>query len=606
MRRRAPHDAQATPTRTGSSSTTQGPNRSPEDGTEAGMSDTVSASGSEEEPERRVDYMPLGEIGAAPRNPKRHAGPEIQTSLARFGVAELPLLDERTGRLVAGHGRLDQLAEMRRTGQAPPRYIKVDPDSGEWLVPVQRGWASADDTAAEAYLVASNHLTTKGGWDRDGLGELLVDINAADPALLLATGFTDEDLAALLAGGDAGAGGGGGGGGGARLTDDDDIPEKRAEVITRDGDLWLLGPHRLVCGDTTDPDTVARLFDGTPGVFGAAPYPPAVMMHADPPYGMGKEADGVANDNLYGDKLDAFQQLWWSAWREHWAPNGSAYVWGNAPDLWRWWWAGGLSDDAELMVRNEIVWDKETAPGMRSAGEHSYVTATERCLLVFRGQQFLANQNKDEYWEGNEPLRLYVVGQIAAAGWTNKDVNRLTGTHMAGHWTGKSQFHAISRHHYDTLRDAAAGRAFPLEYDEMFAHVFPELRAGANEHRRTLSAELRDMRTYFDNAHDVMTDVWRFGRVVGEERFGHATPKPVAMCERAMLTSSRPGDVIGVPFAGTGPEFIAGDHLGRVVVAAEITPAYVDIICRRYQAHTGVKPERVRPDGSREPVDFGA
>lgn len=540
---------------------------------------------------RWVEYMRLPDIAAAPRNPKRHAGGDIRNSLGRFGLAELPTVDERTGRLVAGHGRLDQLTEMRRTGSNPPRYVRID-DDGEWLVPVERGWSSDDDDAAAAYLVTSNNLTSKGGWDRDELGEMLTEINAVDHSLFLTTGFTDEALEALFA---DPAGTGGGGGGGARLTDDDDIPDKQVDVVTRTGDLWHLGPHRLICGDTTDPAVVARLFAG---------LPPAVLIHADPPYGMGKEADGVANDNLYGPKLDEFQGRWWAAWREHWAENGSAYVWGNAPDLWRWWWAGGLGDDRDLMVRNEIVWDKETAPGMRAAGEHSYVTATERCLLTFRGEQFLGNQNKDEYWPGFEPLRAWMCQQRDAAGWSNKDINRITGTYMAGHWTGQSQFHVISRDHYETLAAAAGGKAFTEDYDALFDRLFPDLRQGGNAHRRDLSAEMRAKRTYFDNTHDVMTDVWRFGRVVGEERFGHATPKPVAMVERAILTSSREGAVVAVPFGGTGPEWIAGDHLGRVVVGAEITPAYVDVICRRYQAHTGVKPELVRPDGTREPIDF--
>lgn len=562
--------------------------------------------------ERRVEYMPLAEIGAAPRNPKRHAGPEIQNSLARFGVAELPLLDERTGRLVAGHGRLDQLAEMHRTGQAPPRYIKVDPDSGQWLVPVQRGWESESDEDAEAYLIASNHLTTKGGWDRDELGDLLTGLAQVDHSLFLATGFSEDDLAALLAGSHPGEHSDGAGGGGARLTDDDDIPEQPADPITRPGDLWYLGPHRIVCGDTTDPETVARLFAATPGVSGAGPLPAAVMIHADPPYGMGKEADGVANDNLYGPKLDRFQQLWWNVWREHWAANGSAYVWGNAPDLWRWWWAGGWGEDPDLMVRNEIVWDKsiENNPTLRvcgynTAADHKF-TASERCLLVFRGEQFFGSGDLTTYWEGFEPLRGWMCAERDRAGWTNKTINDLTGTHMAGHWTGKSQFQIISRRHYETLAEAAGGRAFTEGYDALFDRLFPDLREGGNSHRRDLAAEMRERRTFFDNAHDVMTDVWRFGRVVGEDRFGHATPKPVAMCERAILTSSRPGDVIAVPFAGTGPEVIAADHLGRVAVAAEITPAYVDVVCRRFQAHTGVKPERVRPDGTREPVDFSA
>jgi DNA modification methylase len=568
---------------------------------------------------RRIEYMSLDSIDPATRNPKRHAGEQIQSSLARFGMAELPLLDERTGRLVAGHGRLTQLIEMRRTGQAPPRHVRVDPDTGEWLMPVQRGWASADDAAAEAYLVASNHLTTLGGWDRDELGDLLRGLDQVDHSLYLSTGFTDDQLAGLVGAGgfDTGSSDGAGGdhtgqeardatttsGPRPRLTGDDAIPDRPDAPITRTGDLWHLGPHRIVCGDTTDPETVARLFADVSG----RRLPAATMLFADPPYGMGKEADGIANDNLYRAELDAFQQRWWAAWRKHWADNGCAYVWGNAPDLWRWWWTGGLSDDPDLMVRNEIVWDKGDVPGMRAPGSQCYATASERCLLVFRGRQFLDSGTVDTWWEGHEPLRAWFCAQRDIMGWTGTDMDRICGlNHMASHWTGRSQFVIISEGQYTKLRDAAAGKAFTPTYTELLGVLFPGLAERSREVRAERQRAMEKSRTWFDATHDAMTDVWRFARVKGEDRYGHATPKPVAMVERAILTSSRPADVIAVPFAGTGPEYIAADHLGRVAVGAEITPAYVDVVCRRFQAHTGIKPERQRPDGTREPVDFAS
>ena len=71
----------------------------------------------------------------------------------------------------------------------------------------------------------------------------------------------------------------------------------------------------------------------------------AVLCHADPPYGMGKEREGVANDNLYGEKLDAFQMAWWSVARAHLEDNASVYIWGNAEDLWRLWYVGGLQQE---------------------------------------------------------------------------------------------------------------------------------------------------------------------------------------------------------------------------------------------------------------------
>lgn len=146
---------------------------------------------------RRVEYLPLGEVAQADVNPKRHHGHGIAASIQRFGLAELPLVDERTGRLVAGHGRLAQAQAMYDTGQTPPDGVRVD-DGGGWLLPVIRGWSSRSDAEASAYLVASNQLTIAGGWDEVELVDILGDL--AELGLLELTGFTEDDRAALAAG----------------------------------------------------------------------------------------------------------------------------------------------------------------------------------------------------------------------------------------------------------------------------------------------------------------------------------------------------------------------------------------------------------------------
>ena len=85
--------------------------------------------------DRYVDYLPLDEIQAAPRNPKGHDGAGINRSINHHGLAELPLIDERIGRLVAGHGRHEQLTAMRDAGNDAPDGVKVD-DDGTWHMPV--------------------------------------------------------------------------------------------------------------------------------------------------------------------------------------------------------------------------------------------------------------------------------------------------------------------------------------------------------------------------------------------------------------------------------------------------------------------------------------
>ncbi|WP_433067346.1 hypothetical protein [Dactylosporangium sp. CS-033363] len=139
--------------------------------------------------------MRLPSIRPAETNPKEHHGDGIRASLVEHGLAESPLLDERTGRLIAGHGRIDQLRDLAAAGGTPPDDVHVDVD-GVWLVPVQRGWASKSAAHAKAYLAASNQLTIAGGWDLDALGVMLLDVDEA--GLLDASGFDRSELDAIL------------------------------------------------------------------------------------------------------------------------------------------------------------------------------------------------------------------------------------------------------------------------------------------------------------------------------------------------------------------------------------------------------------------------
>jgi hypothetical protein len=147
--------------------------------------------------ERHLTYMRVDELPPAPKNPKGHSLDEIEASMDRFGFIEPVLLDERTGKLVGGHGRLEALGQRWGRGDAPPAGVVVDGD-GTWLVPVVRGWSSADDREAEAALVALNQLTTKGGWaDPAGLHDILDGLRHGPG--LDGVGFTPVDVDSLLA-----------------------------------------------------------------------------------------------------------------------------------------------------------------------------------------------------------------------------------------------------------------------------------------------------------------------------------------------------------------------------------------------------------------------
>lgn len=146
--------------------------------------------------EIRVEYMPLLELKAAPRNPKQHAIDVIDRSIERFGYVQPPTLDERSQSIVAGHGRLEALNAMKAAGRTPPARIVVRED-GEWMVPVLRGITFANDAEAEAYLLADNRASEVGGWDDEELRDMLRDITVQGGSLE-GVGFSQEEIAAMV------------------------------------------------------------------------------------------------------------------------------------------------------------------------------------------------------------------------------------------------------------------------------------------------------------------------------------------------------------------------------------------------------------------------
>jgi DNA modification methylase len=345
---------------------------------------------------------------------------------------------------------------------------------------------------------------------------------------------------------------------------EDEIPEQ-VEPKSKLGDVWQLGKHRVMCGDSTSVDDVAKLMRGDV----------ANLIHADPPYGMGKEKDGVKNDNLYADKLDKFQMQWFQAFRPHVADNAGVYIWGNAEDLWRLWYLGGLKDFERITFRNEIVWSKYIEGSMKPTKiemMRSYVNYTERCLFLMLGEQGF-NNNADNYWDGWDSIRNYLNGEMDKCGGRSNWTNAL-GNQMGGHYFTKSQWTFPTKEAYEKLQQFAEGKGFKREYDE-------------------LKREFYSTRSFFDNTHDNMTDTWIFPSVKNEDRHGHATPKPVEMMARVMRSSLPDGGLCVEPFGGSGSTLIGAEQTGRVCYTMELTPAYVDVIIARWEKLTGQTAELI-------------
>ena len=121
-----------------------------------------------------IEYLPLSEIVEADSNPKDHDIGQIYQSIKRFGFTQPIMMNENTGKLLAGHGRLQTLQQMKQASEKTPNRIKEKDD--EWLVPVLKGISFEDDMEAQAYLIADNRLTELGGWNTGELVETLQDL----------------------------------------------------------------------------------------------------------------------------------------------------------------------------------------------------------------------------------------------------------------------------------------------------------------------------------------------------------------------------------------------------------------------------------------------
>ena len=187
---------------------------------------------------------------------------QIAASIKEFGFTN-PVLIDGEGGIIAGHGRV---LAARKLSMADVPCLRL---------------SHLTETQKRAYVIADNKLALNAGWDDEMLATEFADLTAEGFDLEL-TGFTLDEIDALtpeqIPEG---------------LTDEDAVPEVQAEPISKLGDVWLLGKHRLMCGDSTSIDAVETLMDGSK----------ADMVFTDSPYGMsygGGRAQGNHSLNKRG------------------------------------------------------------------------------------------------------------------------------------------------------------------------------------------------------------------------------------------------------------------------------------------------------------------
>src|SRR5574337_793106 len=238
-----------------------------------------------------IEHLALARLIPYARNSRTHRPAQIgrvAASIREFGFST-PVLSDVAGGIIAGHGRV---VAARQLGLAEVPCIRL---------------AHLTEAQKRAYVIADNKLALNAGWDHELLALEFKDLAARDYDLDL-TGFGEDEIGKLLAELDATPEG---------QADADEVPEPLPEAISQPGDIWLLGRHRLMCGDSTKSETLAALHDGQH----------ADMVFTDPPYWVAYEDTNagkaskaskarkkshIANDALSDDAQAAF---WLAAFR---------------------------------------------------------------------------------------------------------------------------------------------------------------------------------------------------------------------------------------------------------------------------------------------------
>jgi len=187
---------------------------------------------------------------------------QIAASIREFGFTNPVLIDEANN-LIAGHGRV--LAARKLKMELVPAIVVT----------------GLDENRRRALVIADNQLALNAEWDEE---KLIAELQSMSVDMQKLTGISDEDLLTMLKPAQIEG-----------LTDEDAVPEAPADPVSRLGDVWLLGRHRLVCGDCTDADAVELALQGRT----------ADICLTDPPYGLDEKKKSGKNDyGVYKDTLE--------------------------------------------------------------------------------------------------------------------------------------------------------------------------------------------------------------------------------------------------------------------------------------------------------------
>lgn len=301
------------------------------------------------------------------RNSRTHSQQQVDkiaASIREFGFLNPIIIDGENG-IVAGHGRV---LAAQKLGLKDLPCIEA---------------AHLTEAQKRAYVIADNRLALDAGWDNELLKVELQDLDAQGFDLTL-TGFNLDEIGALLEEPTEG------------LTDPDDIPEVPADPVTVLGDVWVLGKHRIVCGDSTSIDDMEKLTGGNL----------VDMWLTDPPYnvayeGKTKDALTIQNDSMDDGSFRQFLCDAYTAADAVMKPGAVFYIWHADSEGYNF---RGAAFDAGWKVRQCLIWKKSTMV----MGRQDYQWKHEPCLYGWKdgaGHLWAADRKQTTILEFDKPSR---------------------------------------------------------------------------------------------------------------------------------------------------------------------------------------------------------
>jgi DNA modification methylase len=448
---------------------------------------------------RRIELWPLDRLVPYARNARTHSTDQvaqIAASIAEFGFVNPILVDSRDG-IVAGHGRL---LAARRLGLAEVPVIVLD---------------HLSETQRRAYVLADNHLALNAGWDDELLAAELAELEG-DGFDLGLIGFNEQELAALMAETDEGPAEPG----------EEEVPLPPAKAVTQPGDLWLIGPHRVLCGDCREQAAVAKLFGGGQ----------ANVVVTSPPYATQREYDPSSGFRpVAPDDYVEWYRVVAASIASVLAGDGSYFL--------------NIKEHAEDGQRHLYVKDLFIAHvrqwGWRFVDEFCW-RKTDNGVPGGWNNRFKNAWEPIAHFSRNETIKFhpFAVGHRSedCFDYSPNNPKSASGSGLLG--TG--------------ARGEAAGKPGSLDEDGRFD--------GIARPSNVIEAKSES------------------------GQGAHSAPFPRALPEFFIKAFSDKGDVIFDPFLGSGTTIAAAHGLGRTGCGLEISPAYCDVILRRIGELTGEAP----------------